>query len=136
MAQLKHIPAQGRALGSETSRVLVFEPDRPLRALLAEWVEMAGYRFLDGHTSANAAAPCELILIDVRAPLRSARQAIEAISAALPQAAMVAMSADLLASGRLATEAVARELRVAALLVKPFDREALMRALERARAGV
>ena len=136
VTDLEYIPAQ-RGRTGEPARVLVLEPDRPLRTLLAEWVEMAGYRFVEGHIAdpaTNAVAPCEVILIDVRAPLRSARLAISSMAAALPHASVVAMSADALATGQRATEAVARELRVAAVLVKPFGRDELTRAIERALA--
>jgi DNA-binding NtrC family response regulator len=118
-------------------QVVVFEPDRPIRALLAEWLEMEGYGFIDGQAvgaQPNFVAQCDVVLIDVRAPLRSARQAVAGMAAAVPHASIIAMSADALASGKFAMEAVARELGVAAVLVKPFDRDALMQALERARA--
>lgn len=134
---MEYIPAQPQARAGEPARVLVLEPDRPIRALLAEWVEMTGYRFVEGHiddAAMNAAAPCDVILIDVRAPLRSARQAISSMAATLPHASIIAMSADALATGQRATEAVARELGVAAVLVKPFGRDELTRAIERALA--
>jgi CheY-like chemotaxis protein len=115
--------------------VLVVEPDRPIRALIKEWLELAGYDFLDGQGTGPATsdvARSDILLVDIRAPLRSARQQIADLAAKAPRAALVAMSADALASGRLAMEAVARELGVAAVLVKPFGREALMQALQQA----
>ena len=125
-----------RAAPERRPVVAVLEPDRPLRALLREWLELAGYDYVDGRTAGALAAVLatgDVILIDVRAPLRSARQALAAVAAEAPHASIVATSADALASGSLAAEAVARELGVAAVLVKPFDRNALMRALEHAR---
>jgi CheY-like chemotaxis protein len=118
--------------------VLVVESDRPIRALLAEWLERAGYHFVEAHDTgeSKAAARCDVVMIDVRAPLRSARQAIASLAEAMPQASIIAMSADALASGRIAMDAVAHELGVAAVLVKPFDRDTLMQALERARTAV
>lgn len=135
--QSSAIPRQARLASEPDLRrplVLVLEPDRPIRALVAEWLEMAGYEFVDAREfggAAGIATRCEVVLIDVRAPLQSARETIAGIAAALPHASIVAMSADALASGRTATEAVARELAVAAVLVKPFDREALTQALRR-----
>lgn len=78
------------------------------------------------------AAHCDLALIDIRAPLQTARQTISSVATALPSVPIIAMSADALATGRPAADAVARELGVTAVLVKPFDRDALMRAIERA----
>jgi len=119
--------------------VLVVEPDRPLRALIREWLALAGYDSLDGQgtgAASNDAAQCDILLIDIRAPLRTARQAIANVADQAPHASVIAMSADALASGRHAMKAVARELGVAAVLVKPFDREALMQALREAQPHV
>lgn len=132
IGNVKGKPAVGGAY-ERRPRVLVLESDRPIRALLAEWLEMAGYGFIDAREfgAANGtAAQCDMVLVDVRAPLQSARETITGIAAALPHAAIIAMSADALASGRPAMEAVARELGVAAVLVKPFDRVTLMHALQ------
>jgi CheY-like chemotaxis protein len=50
-------------------------------------------------------------------------------------APIIAMSADVLANGPAAEAAVAREPDVAAVLVKPFGRDALMQAIKRARTS-
>ena len=112
--------------------VLVLESDRAMRALVSEWLGMAGYAFMDGRELgvSAAVARCDVVLVDVRAPLQSARETIEGLALAMPYASIVAMSADALANGRAA---LARELGVAAVLVKPFDRVALVQALESAR---
>jgi CheY-like chemotaxis protein len=98
---------------------------------------MAGYGVMDGRElgASAAVAQCAVVLVDVRAPLQSARETIEGLALAMPYASIIAMSADALANGRSALEAVARELGVAAVLVKPFDRIALMQALERVRTS-
>jgi CheY-like chemotaxis protein len=139
MSKLKLGLPQGPTPGRPRSTVLVVESDRPIRALLTEWLDMAGYDIVEAHdmgVEPKAAAHCDVVLVDVRAPLRSARQAIAGLAGAMPQASIIAMSADALASGRIAMDAVAHELGVAAVLVKPFDRDTLMQALERARTAV
>jgi len=116
-------------------RILISEPDRSLRALVREWLEMAGYLCMDGNAAdatPAAVAQCDIALIDIRAPLQTARETIACVTTALPDVPIVAMSADALANGRCEAQAVARELGIAAVLVKPFDREALLRAIERA----
>jgi CheY-like chemotaxis protein len=117
--------------------VLVLESDRAIRSLVSEWLGMAGYGFMDGRElgMSSGIAKCDVVLVDVRAPLQSARETIEGLALAMPYASIIAMSADALANGRSALEAVARELGVAAVLVKPFDRVALMQVLEAARAS-
>jgi CheY-like chemotaxis protein len=129
-------PAPGEA-GERLPTVLVLESDRAIRALLSEWLGLAGYGFMDGRElgASSGVAQCAVVLVDVRAPLQSARETIEGLALAMPYASIIAMSADALANGRSALEAVARELGVAAVLVKPFDRIALMQALERVRTS-
>lgn len=125
-------PAPKRGQG----RVLILEPDRPIRALVAEWLEMAQYACVHVHdvaAAATVAAHYDVVLLDIPATLRSARETIASLAAVVPNTPIIAMSADVLASGPSAEQAVARELGVAAVLVKPFGREALMQAIEPAR---
>jgi DNA-binding response OmpR family regulator len=124
------VPIGGQGLA------LILEPDRPIRALVTEWLAMAQYGSVHVHDVAGAAkvaAQCDVVLLDIPATLRSARETIVGLAAVVPNTPIIAMSADVLASGPSAAKAVARELGVAAVLVKPFGREALMQAIERAR---
>jgi CheY-like chemotaxis protein len=72
------------------------------------------------------------MLADVPAPLKSAREAIVRLMREAPGTPVVAMSADLLASGPTAPTAIARDLGVAAVLVKPFSRKTMLEAIHRA----
>lgn len=128
-------PVSGRRQGL----VLILESDRPIRSLVAEWLQMAGYRSMQVHNvdaAAETAVECDVVLVDIAAPLRAARETIASVAAVAPHTPLIAMSADVLASGPSAATALASELHVAAVLVKPFGREALMRAIEQARTGL
>ena len=129
LSRIRPVPGDS---GERSPCVLVLESDRAIRALVSEWLGMAGYASMDGRELgvSAAVAKCDVVLVDVRAPLQSARETIEGLALAMPYASIIAMSADALVNGRSALEAVARELGVAAVLVKPFDRVALIQALE------
>ncbi|MET0499426.1 MAG: response regulator [Steroidobacteraceae bacterium] len=118
-------------------RILVLESDRLLRSLLAEWLDMSGNDVLclaDSETALARADRFDMVLVDLPTPQRAARQAVSQLRRAMPGTPIVAMSADVTASGHAAQEILARELGAAALLVKPFTRSALLNAMNRARA--
>jgi DNA-binding response OmpR family regulator len=128
-------PPLEKAAAHHRRRVLVLESDRLINALIIEWLQMAGCEIVGAHDLANAAAlasSCDVVLADVPAPLKIARAAIGRLTRAVPGASVIAMSADVRAHGKAATDALARELGAAAVLVKPFSRKALLDAINRA----
>lgn len=123
--------------GSARRRVLVLESDHLIRALIVEWLGMAGTDTLcvadltDAKTQAKGG---DLVLADVPAPYRAARRTVMQLAQALPHTPIIAMSADITACGQAAQEALARELGASAVLVKPFNQHALMTAIHRVQA--
>jgi CheY-like chemotaxis protein len=118
-------------------RVLVLESDRLIESLIVEWLHMAGNEAVCTHGMGAASSlgnECDLVLADVPAPHRAARQVVAHLREAIPDIPIIAMSADVTTCGQAAREALARELGAAALLVKPFTQEALLYAIHRARA--
>jgi len=123
--------------GSARRRVLVLESDYLIRALIVEWLGMAGNdaRCVADVISAKAAAQgCDVVLADVPAPHRAARRTVMQLAQAIPDTPIIAMSANITACGQAAHDALARELGASAVLVKPFNQHALLSAIHRVRA--
>jgi CheY-like chemotaxis protein len=118
-------------------RVLVVESDRLIRALIVEWLGMAGNDTLCVADLADVKALAErfdVVLADVPAPHRAARGTVMQLAQAIPHVPIIAMSADITAVGVTAREALARELGACAVLVKPFNQQALLSAIHQFRA--
>ncbi len=123
--------------GSARCRVLVLESDRLIRALIVEWLGMAGNDALGVADLTGAKAlkeRCDLVLADAPAPHRAARHTVMQLAQVMPGTPIIAMSADITACGHAAREALARELGASAVLVKPFNQHALLSAIQNVRA--
>lgn len=116
-------------------RVLILESDRLIKALISEWLQMAGCEMLPSQDLASLKPDggCDLVLADVRAPMKSARETVDRVMQALPGTPVIAMSADIPDYGPSAADALARELGAAAVLVKPFTQDALINTVRRLR---
>lgn len=129
-----HAPQGGAKTGR---RVLIMESDRLIKALIVEWLQIAGHETVCAGDLAGATAiadRCDVVLADVPAPHRAARLTVTRLKHAMPGTPVIAMSADITAAGSAAREALARELGAAAVLVKPFTQDALLCAIQRALA--
>jgi len=114
--------------------VIVIDEDEPLRALLVEWLVVAG------HADARAVAPgelgadlgggwVELVVIDL--PRKSPRVLLGRVRAAWPDAGLLGLSTQVRASLPPASPVV-RELGLVGLLAKPCSREELLAAVAEA----
>jgi DNA-binding response OmpR family regulator len=113
-------------------RVLVVEDDRALRALLARFLDAAGFECVQAETVDEAvaaldAAPIDVVLSDVNLPVRSGLDLVERVRANWPGTAIVLVSGDTLDVAALATRSGAH-----GWLAKPFTRRAVLETVSRA----
>lgn len=127
-------------------RVLVVEDEHPLRRILTLNLARHGYTVAEAdtaasaieslHTAVRAQAPFDLILLDINLPDQSGWDILRTLNAqrrARPDQpggspAVIVMTAVRPQERRL------REFRPAALLLKPFPIDALLRLIERVMA--
>lgn len=116
-------------------RILVVESDPLIQSLIVEWLQMAGNETMTAGDLASAVRSGhrpDIVLADVPAPHRAARQTVQRLRQTLPGTPVIAMSADVAAIGNAARDALAGELGAVAVLVKPFTQHALLTAVHRA----
>lgn len=119
-----------RPAPAQPLRVVVLEPDRLMRALVVEWLQLAGHdvRAIESHSPIQHAR-YDLALADVPASIHSARETLVRLSAAAPAGRVIAMSAGVPIRGASGARALAHELGVSAVLVKPFSQDDLLKAI-------
>jgi DNA-binding response OmpR family regulator len=112
-------------------RVLLLESDRLMRALVAEWLQMAGHTVQAIENDAShSPRGYDRVLVDVPAPLKAARRIIARLKAAAAGTKVIAMSAGVPVRGTSGARTLAHELGAAAVLVKPFSQEVLLDTIE------
>ena len=119
-----------QAPAAPPSRVLAVNTDPEMLALLREWIDGRGFEVI-AEGAEPAANGVDMVVVDVPFPRRGRLHALERIREAHPHAAIVVMSSSFFADVR-SDGGVARTLGVASVLPKPFTRDALLAALDRA----
>jgi signal transduction histidine kinase/CheY-like chemotaxis protein len=117
--------------GGDEGRVLVVDDDEPLARMMAGFLAESGF-VADCATSGAqalekiAAAPPDVLVLDLRMPEMNGRALLEAVRATGARPRVVLLSAD----REVAT--AARELATEAFVEKPFAPEGLLAAVRRA----
>lgn len=111
--------------------ILIIEDEAPIRALLREVLEHAGYRVVeapDGRIGLELyrKAPTDLVITDIAMPDRNGLQATRELARELFPAKVIAMSG---APGKQYLCDVAKLLGASRTLQKPFHREELLEAV-------
>ncbi len=114
--------------------ILVVDDDALMRGLLAEWLVDAGYRVRQAETGTAAlqmlrSRAAGLLITDMDMPGRDGAQTLGEARRMLPGLAVIAISGGA-RQGRQNWASTARELGAAKTLAKPFERQALLEAVE------
>ena len=125
-------PIRGMVMVALAS-VMVVDDEFTQRELLRHWLEKWGYpfRLVDGASVAleeMLADPADILLVDIKMPERDGFWLIERVRPKWPRAAII------MVSGMLELDVVERARRMGAMdfVSKPFGRELLRQALDRA----
>jgi CheY-like chemotaxis protein len=116
-----------------TFAVLVVDDEQGVREVLQRWLERWGYQVRVAAHAREAlesmlAAPADILLTDIKMPDRDGLWLVERVRAKWPNTPII------VASGVVEMEAVKKAQRLGAVdyVTKPFGRELLHQALQRA----
>jgi len=116
--------------------VLVVEDEAPVRDFLRRWLDAWGYLALTAASASEALeimliGPADIVLTDIKMPGRDGLWLAERIHQKWPRTAII------MATGATEVETVMKSKAIGAVdyVLKPFGREMLRQALERAEAN-
>jgi len=107
---------------------LLVDVEPSLATLIAEWLDDIDVDVLAEAPQRPRDRDVDLVVVDVPYPRREGAQRVRALTAALPQAPILALSSTFFA-GVSASGSVARDLGAAGVLATPVRRDALVAAV-------
>jgi len=115
------------------SKIVIYEENDLMRALLEEWLSKAGYivHAAASHEPSGGPAvgrPADLIIVSVYMPKHAGAQLVRKIQAIHPGAPVIAISGQFFA-GVTANGAIAQSLGVQQAIAKPLNRLDLLAAV-------
>jgi len=115
------------------SKIVIYEENDLMRALLEEWLSKAGYivHAAASHEPSGGPAvgrPADLIIVSVYMPKQAGAQLVRKIQAIHPGTPVIAISGQFFA-GLTANGAIARSLGVQQAIAKPLNRLDLLAAV-------
>jgi DNA-binding response OmpR family regulator len=114
------------------SSIVIIEEDDLLRGLLREWLSAEGHAVREHRLcEPPSGGHADLVIVDLYMPRRTGCDIVHAVKQAYPGAAVIAMSGQF-SSGLAHSRSAAQKLGARQLLVKPFSRVELLRAVRAA----
>jgi DNA-binding response OmpR family regulator len=117
------------------SKIVIYEENDLMRALLEEWLSEAGYGVQvaashDQHSGGCPAdgRPVDLVIVSLYMPKQGGVQLVRELQALHPEAPLIAISGQFL-PGLSASGAIAHALGVQQVIAKPLTRSDLLAAV-------
>jgi len=113
------------------SSIVIIEEDKPMRALLAEWLSAEGYSVrvaAPGEAHGPGPDKADLVIVDVYMPRCEGTKRLCEVRAAHPEAPLIAMSGQFRA-GLAGSCTAAEALGVRQVIAKPFSQSDLLAAV-------
>jgi DNA-binding response OmpR family regulator len=110
------------------SKIVIYEENDLMRALLEEWLSEAGYIVHAAASHEPSGGPADLIIVSVYMPKQAGAQLVREIQTIHPGTPAIAISGQFFA-GLTANGAIARSLGVQQAIAKPLNRLDLLAAV-------
>ena len=127
-----HVPGSETTGPRPTARVLIVDDEESIRRLVSKWTDISGYE-VKAASSAEAALlmmhawTADVVVCDIRMPRYSGVWLIEHLRTLYPSTAII------ISTGYGEVDpALLLRAKITGYLAKPYDRETLMAALDRA----
>jgi DNA-binding response OmpR family regulator len=111
------------------SRIVIYERDDLMYALLREWLGAAGYAVKDAPTPPGPDGQVNLVILSIPVPNQDNETLVRVVRRIHPHAAVIALSSHA-RSGLSSDGAAAAALGVQRVMAKPLTRHELLAAVE------
>jgi DNA-binding response OmpR family regulator len=109
-------------------KIVIYEEDPLMRALLQEWLCSAGYHATDTSFAKELASRADLVIVSISSPKHAGAYLLQEIQAVHPGTPLIALSGQF-RGGLSSAGTTAQRLGVAQIIAKPLTRDTLLGAV-------
>jgi DNA-binding response OmpR family regulator len=109
-------------------KVVIYEEDQLMRALLQEWLCSAGYHVPETPRGKEPPGEADLLIVSICSPKHAGASLLQEIQACHPGTPLIALSGQF-RGGLSSAGATAQSLGVAQIIAKPLMRDTLLGAV-------
>jgi DNA-binding response OmpR family regulator len=110
------------------SKIVIYEEDPLMRALLQEWLCSAGYHVPDTPRGRELPSGADLVIASICSPKHAGAYVLQEIRASHPETPLIALSGQF-RGGLSSAGTTAQSLGVAQIIAKPLTRGTLLGAV-------